>query len=176
LSDALADDHRLVFMNEGRRDEHREQETVTLRASRSGRFDITRSIEALIELDWLGPRVDERGEIEGFRRVVADLELPILDGSATGPIRKSALIDVGIPRVLPDFALVDVGWQSASMAPLFPVFAGQLRITARSLVLDGRYVPPFGRLGLVIDAGILHFVARRTAQAFLARLAARSEG
>ena len=169
-------DHGLVFMNDGTLEDHGEQETVTLRASRSGRFHITRSIEALTELDWLGPRVDERDEIEGLRRVVADLELPILDGSATGPIRKSALIDVGIPRVLPDLVLVDVGWQSASMAPLFPVFAGQLRITARSLVLDGRYVPPFGRLGLVIDAGILHFVARRTAQAFLARLAARFEG
>ena len=129
-----------------------------------------------MELDWLEARVDNGDEIEGLRRVVADLELPILDGSATGPIRKSALIDVGIPRVLPDLVLVDVGWQSASMAPLFPVFAGQLRITARSLVLDGRYAPPFGRLGLVIDAGILHFVARRTAQAFLARFAARFEG
>jgi hypothetical protein len=162
-------------MNEGTLEDHAELETVTLRASRSGRFHITRSIEALTELGWLGPRVDEPDRIEGLRRVVADLELPILDGSGTGPIRKSALIDVGIPQVLPDLVLVDVGWQSASIAPLFPVFAGQLRITTRSLVIDGRYVPPFGRLGLAIDAGILHFVARRTAQAFLARLAARFE-
>jgi hypothetical protein len=62
------------------------------------------------------------------------------------------------------------------MAPLFPVFAGHLRLTESSLVLEGRYAPPFGRLGLLIDERILHFVARRTAQAFLARLAAHIEG
>lgn len=33
-------------------------------------------------------------------------------------------------------------------------------------VRDGRYVPPFGQIGLVIDAALLHVVARRTVQAF----------
>jgi hypothetical protein len=42
-------------------------------------------------------------------------------------------------------------------------------------LLDGLYSPPFGRLGLLIDRHILHVVAQRTAQAFLARLAAHME-
>jgi hypothetical protein len=150
--------------------------TVPLRASRGARIDMTRALDAFTNLDWLGPRVNGPAEREDLRRVSTILDLPISDGSATGPIRKTALIDVGIPAALVGALLVEVGWQSDSMAPLFPVFAGRVRITATSLVLEGRYAPPFGRLGLLIDERILHFVARRTGQAFLARLAAHLEG
>lgn len=162
-------------MNENALSAGEDQATVPLRASRDGTIDISRAIDALTNLGWLGPLVDgpaERGEL---RRVNTDLELPIFDGSATGPIRKATLIDIGNPQSLPGAVLVEVGWRSASLAPLFPVFAGQLRITATSLLLDGRYVPPFGKLGLLIDEGILHLIARRTAHAFLARLAAGFE-
>lgn len=147
--------------------------TVPLRASRGVRIDLSRALEALTDLAWLGVLIDGSPERADLRRVSADLELPVFDGSATGPIRKAALIDMGIPRAVEDALLVEVGWRSASLAPLFPVFAGELRITATGLVLDGHYVPPFGALGLVIDAAILRLVARRTAQAFLARFAAR---
>ena len=68
-----------------------------------------------------------------------------------------------------------IGWQSDSVAPLFPVFAGRLTIRTDLLSLEGDYAPPLGRIGLLIDERILHFVARRTAQAFLARVAARLE-
>jgi hypothetical protein len=151
------------------------QATVPLRASRGARIDMTRVSDALANLEWLGPPVAGSTDRLDLRRVRADLELPIFDGSATGPIRKTALIDLGTPAMLGDALVVEVGWQSDSMAPLFPVFAGHLRLTESSLVLEGRYAPPFGRLGLLIDERILHFVARRTAQAFLARLAARVE-
>jgi len=35
----------------------------------------------------------------------------------------------------------------------------------------GRYAPPFGRFGLLIDQALLHLVATRTAHAFLGRVA-----
>lgn len=150
-------------------------QTVPLRVSRSGHIELSRAIETLGNLDWLGVRIanpPDRGE---FRRISTVLVFPIQDGSATSPIGKTALIDIGRPVVLDDELRVDVGWQSDSLAPLFPVFAGQLRIRSTSLVLNGRYAPPLGRLGLLIDERILHFVARRTAQAFLDRLATKIE-
>ena len=148
--------------------------TIPLRASHSAHLDLVRARAALVDLDWLGP--EQAGAAVGtssLRRVsiAADL-LPIKDGSATAPIRKAALIDIGIPTVVGDAVVVEVSWQSATLAPLFPVFAGRLHILEAGLYLDGRYVPPFGRIGLVIDEGLLGFIARRTAQAFLARLAA----
>jgi hypothetical protein len=149
--------------------------TVPLRVSRHARVELTRAIETLGNLDWLGVRIAAPPNREEFRRISTVLLLPIQDGSATSPIGKTALIDIGQPIVLADELRVDVGWQSDSLAPLFPVFAGQLRISSTSLVLSGRYAPPFGRLGLLIDERILHFVARRTAQSFLDRLTAKIE-
>jgi hypothetical protein len=136
---------------------------------------MSRAIDALTDLDWLGPRVNGPAEREDLRRISTVLELPIFDGSAPGPIRKTALVDIGIPVALAGPLVVQVGWQSDSLSPLFPVFAGQLLITTTILLLDGLYAPPFGRLGLLIDRHVLHVVARRTAQAFLARLAAQIE-
>jgi hypothetical protein len=146
--------------------------TVPLMASHTAHVDLTRAQAALEDLDWL--RSDRSGRAVGpaLRRVSSYLDLPIMDGSATGPIRKAAIIEIGPPRVASDAILAEVSWRSATFAPLFPVFAGRLRVAEIGLFLDGRYVPPFGQLGLVIDENLLRFVARRTAQAFLARLAA----
>jgi hypothetical protein len=151
------------------------QATVPLRVSRAVRIDMTRAIDALSDLDWLGERVSGPAVSEGSRRVHTVLELPIFDGSAPAPIRKSALVDIGIPATRTSPVVVNVGWQSDSLSPLFPVFAGKLLLTPTSLVLDGLYAPPFGRLGLLIDRHVLHVVARRTALAFLDRLAAHFE-
>jgi hypothetical protein len=71
--------------------------------------------------------------------------------------------------------LVEIAWRSASLAPLFPVFAGRLSISANDIVLDGRYAPPFGKLGLLLEQALLHLVARRTASALVARLAKELE-
>jgi len=71
--------------------------------------------------------------------VATNLELPIADGSATGPIRKAALIGVGQPRLADGSVIVDISWRSASFAPLFPVFAGRVEIARDGIVLAGRY-------------------------------------
>ena len=146
--------------------------TVPLRALRSTRIDLARARAALADLDWLQSDRSDRAVGPSLRRVSSYLDLPIMDGSATGPIRKAALIEISSPTAVGDEILAEVSWQSATLAPLFPIFVGQLRVAESGLSLDGRYVPPFGQLGLVIDENLLRFVARRTAYAFLARLAA----
>lgn len=147
---------------------------VRLHAVRATRIDLVGARAAMEDLAWLGRPAEGPPDEPEMRRIVADLELPILDGGGgLRSVRKAALIDVGPARETQDAIVVPVAWQSATHAPLFPVLAGELHIRRDGLVLDGRYVPPFGRVGLVIDGTLLHFVARRTAQAFLARIAAR---
>ncbi len=147
--------------------------TVRLRVARAVQLDLRCAQEALDDLSWLGREIHLPGGNPQSRRVATDLELPILDGSGKRPVRKSALVDLSPANNVDGSLVVDIAWRSASLAPLFPVFAGHLQISATLLALDGRYAPPFGKLGLLIDESLLHLVARRTAQAFLARLAGR---
>jgi len=58
------------------------------------------------------------------------------------------------------------------MTALFPVFAGQLRIKSDRIELDGRYAPPAGSLGHLLDAALLGAVARQTGRWFLRELTA----
>jgi hypothetical protein len=149
--------------------------TVPLHVRRPGSADLHRAILALSDLSWLGRPAYGPPNHPQLRRVATDLDLPIHDGSSTGPVRKAALIDLGAARQVGDRVVVEIAWRSASFAPLFPVFAGQLSISADDIVLDGRYAPPLGTLGLLLDEAILHLVARRTASALVARLAKEFE-
>lgn len=153
-----------------------ETATVPLRVSRPVVADLGVALGILATAGWLGPVADAPADVDGRRRIRAVLALPITDGSGSHPIHKSALIDVGPATIEGDVVIQEIGWQSDSMAPLFPVFAGQLRVTTTGLALNGRYAPPFGRIGLLVDEHVLHFVARRTAQALLDRLASSLGG
>ena len=132
---------------------------------------LEQAILALRDPSWLGRPTDGPPDRRHLRRIAADLELPILDGSSAGPVRKAAFIDLGPARQVGDLVLVEIAWRSASFAPLFPVFAGQLSISVSDIVLEGRYAPPSGKLGLLLDQALLHLVAGRTASALVARLA-----
>lgn len=145
------------------------RDSVALRVTRRAHVVPEVARQAFADLGWLGRPVDAE-LAEGWRQIATDLELPVRDGS--GPaVRKAALLDIGPVREAGDALFIPVAWRSASLMPLFPVFAGQLEITRSGLVLAGRYAPPLGRVGLLIDQGLLNFVATRTAQAFLARVA-----
>jgi hypothetical protein len=147
-------------------------ETLPLISRHAATIELERAERALADLRWLG-QVMPSGDERGTRSVTTDLELPILDGSSPGPIRKSAILEIGPPRRAGEAVVVEIGWRSATLAPLFPVFSGRLVIRRAGLELDGRYAPPFGRLGLLLDRSLLHLVAGRTAAALLARLSTR---
>lgn len=135
-------------------------------------IDYDRARAAFADLEWLGRPVDP-APAAGWRRIATDLELPIRDGSRPA-VRKAAFVDIGPARWWDEPMRIPIAWRSASLSPLFPVFAGHVEIGRRGLTLVGRYAPPFGRFGLLIDQGLLHFVARRTARALLTRVAAVS--
>lgn len=152
-----------------------DQTTVRLWVHRLAPIDLARTVDALRDVSWLGRLTDGVPAHPELRRVAADLELPILDGSSPVPVRKATLIDIGMAHGRGDRVLVEIAWQSASLAPLFPVFAGQLSVSESEIVLDGRYAPPLGAVGLLLDQALLHFVARRTAAALVERMAREFE-
>lgn len=147
--------------------------SVGLRVERQARVDMAVAARAMADLAWLGTVLDAEGGDPTVRRVAADLELPILDSSGPGTVRKSAIVELGPPLHLGSRIVVPVAWRSATLAPLFPVFAGELVIAGTGLTIEGWYAPPFGRVGMLIDATLLGFVARRTTEAFLARIEGR---
>ena len=142
---------------------------VALHVVHNATIDVERARLAFDDPSWLGQAAGG-GPGDGWRRIATDLELPVLDGS--GPaVRKAAIVDIGDVHDTRVGLSVPIAWSSASFTPLFPVFAGHLEIKKTGLILIGRYAPPFGRMGVLIDRALLHFVATRSADALLATVA-----
>ncbi|HEX8939752.1 MAG TPA: hypothetical protein VF763_06275 [Candidatus Limnocylindrales bacterium] len=122
--------------------------------------------------DWLGAPAEPPAGTADIRRFLTDLSLPVRERAPLMVFRKAAFVDLG--PVLPrdgGFELA-VGWRSATLAPLFPVFAGRLVVLPDELRLEGFYAPPGGEVGLVLDRAFLNIAARGTARWFLSHVTA----
>jgi hypothetical protein len=140
--------------------------------------------QALVDGAWLGVPVtpgETAGRVEdagvatpapSTRRFLTDLSLPVRDRSPRLTFRKAAYVDLGEVRETPDGCEVDISWQSSSLAPLFPVFAGRIKLTRTEIALEGYYAPPGGEVGAVLDRAFLNIAARGTARWFLEQIAA----
>jgi hypothetical protein len=118
---------------------------------------------------WLGAQVQSTRP--GSRRFLTDLSLPIREHAPSLTFKKAAFVDLGDVRETPSGCEIDIGWQSSSLAPLFPVFAGRLTLTPTDLRLEGFYAPPGGEIGAALDRAFLNIAARGTARWFLERAA-----
>ena len=155
--------------------------TVHLRLSRPAHIDLESARHRFDAAAWLGFEIglDDRRPPNGtptpddqrIRRYETDLGLPLRPGSQRTIFRKAAVVDLGAPQTTANGLHVPIAWQSATMAPLFPVFAGALEVLPDELVLDGWYAPPGGSAGLVVDRAFLNVAARGTARWFLDRIA-----
>lgn len=125
------------------------------------------------ELPWLGERVAERPDDanDPGRRFQIDLGIATRSNGERPVFRKAAYVDLGPVQPTSDGWCVQIAWQAATLAPLFPVFGGTLTRTGDSLVLDGEYAPPGGELGIAVDRALLNIAARRTAVSLLRRIA-----
>jgi hypothetical protein len=125
------------------------------------------------DADWLGQRVRE--DASDVRRFSCDLELRVgPDRRAT--FRKSAIVGLGAPRRDHDAWVVPIEWRAGTLAPLFPVFVGDLRLSVDRIELDGRYAPPGGSIGYALDRALLHIAARGTGRWFLQKVVAALDG
>ena len=118
---------------------------------------------------WLGDRAPS--ERPNVRRFYCDLELHA-GGVERAIFRKSAIVGFGEPKHDDAGWLVPIEWHAATLAPLFPVFAGHLRVRADRIELDGSYAPPGGKVGHALDAALLGIAARATARWFVHKLGA----
>lgn len=154
--------------------------TVHLRLSRPASIDLESARQRLDAAAWLGFEIGldgrplsgtPRQDAPNTRRYETDLGLPLRPGSQRTIFRKAAVVDLGAPQTSGNGLRVPIAWRSATMAPLFPVFAGALEVLPGELVLDGWYAPPGGSAGLVVDRAFLNLAARGTARWFLDRIA-----
>jgi hypothetical protein len=144
---------------------------VALQVSHEAEIDLARvpAVFGAEAAEWLGQATGR--DAAGFDTYLCDLELRVSPERRTA-FKKSAIVSVGVPRQVGSSWIVPIEWRAATMAPLFPVFAGRLEITAAEVTLDGHYAPPFGLVGYVMDRGVLGIVGRGTARWFLAKAAA----
>jgi hypothetical protein len=117
---------------------------------------------------WLGELTSEPGSLP--RSFLCDLELHA-GRSERVLFRKAAIVSFGLPTRDDDGWVMDVEWRAATLTPLFPVFAGRLHIEPARIVLDGRYAPPGGSIGYLLDTTLLGAAARQTGHWFLRKLA-----
>lgn len=146
---------------------------IPLRATQRAAVQLDRAGEALrgAELDWLGAPWPVATTESGRRTYRCDLRLPVHAVGHEIAFHKAALVDLGPIRHEDGRLLADISWRSATLAPLFPVFAGQLVVTADRIALDGWYAPPGGRVGVALDRMLLGVAARRMAAWFLGLVA-----
>lgn len=147
---------------------------VALHVALPARIDLDRVAVAFgSDTDWLGEPLPSA--TSGARLFACDLELSVLpDRRAT--FRKSAVVGLGEPVRDRSGWTVPIEWRAATHAPLFPVFAGYLRLTARRLELEGQYLPPGGTVGYVLDRLLLRVAANGTGRWFLQKVIAAVGG
>ncbi len=141
-----------------------------LHVTRLLRADPAGLCRALSEPGWLGRILDDPGPKPGRRRVETDLTFALSDDPRTLTFRKAALVELEAVAEPDGTCSGIVEWRAATLAPLFPLFAGTVRVHEGGLVLEGGYAPPGGGVGLLVDRAILHHFAERTAIWFLDRL------
>jgi Rrf2 family protein len=89
---------------------------------------------------------------------------------------KVVAVDFATPRGIDDDLVIPVSWEATGPTGLFPRFKGELHVSAvdpdrTELSLSGRYRPPLGRAGHVLDEAVLARVAHATIRSLLRRMA-----
>jgi hypothetical protein len=147
-------------------------DVATLRVHRAGPLDVARLCPLLADSAWLGQVVLVDRLPPGTTRHLTDLVLPLPPDGRLLSLHKAAFVDLGPVVMRPDGGCdVELAWRSASLAPLFPVFAGHLSARSSGLTIEGHYAPPGGFVGRTADRMLLHTAARGTARWFLGHLA-----
>ena len=89
---------------------------------------------------------------------------------------KIVAVHLGEPEGTDEALVIPLTWEATGPTGLFPHLEGELRLSAvdperAELALFGRYRPPLGRAGQVLDETLLTHVARATVRAFLRQVA-----
>jgi hypothetical protein len=102
-------------------------------------------------------------------------------GSEGRRIERRVRIELGPPVRMPGTTMLPLRWETVDGRATLPVLEADLELARLGpsrcqLALNGRYTPPLGRLGSVLDKAMLHRVAEATAWDFVDRVGRRLEG
>jgi Rrf2 family protein len=117
--------------------------------------------------------------------LASHVEAASADGEATrvrvgpgGPawLGKIVAVHLGEPEGTDEALVIPLTWEATGPTGLFPRLEGELRLSAldperAELALSGRYRPPLGRAGQILDETLLTHIAGATVRSFLRRVA-----
>ena len=94
---------------------------------------------------------------------------------------KIVAVHLGEPEGADEALVIPLTWEATGPTGLFPRLEAELRLSAldperAELALSGRYRPPLGRAGRVLDETLLTHVAGATVRSFLRRVARGPQG
>lgn len=119
--------------------------------------------------NWLAPHL-EAARADGEELIVR------VGPGGPGWFAKTVSVHLGDAITGQDATIIPLAWEATGPSGLFPRLEGQLRVrevdTERTEVnFTGRYRPPLGRAGQVLDDVVLARVARATIRSLLGRVA-----
>jgi len=118
---------------------------------------------------WLVPHL-EAAHAEGEEILIR------IGPGGPGWLGKVVAVHLGNIETTEEGLVVPVSWEATGPSGLFPRFEGALRVSTidplrSSIDLSGRYRPPLGRAGQVLDEALLGSVAHATMRSLLRRIA-----
>lgn len=127
---------------------------------------------------WLRQAVDEAGRTG--RAAVATLEADLGRGGTAVHVAARAQVEVGDAHHVRSRIVIPLTWQAARAAAWFPVMDAILELHPAGrgrtrVVFWGRYDPPLGRIGDILDRLVAHGIADATVDHLLEAIATRAE-
>lgn len=127
-------------------------------------------VGALRDAGWLEEAVLDAGR--AGRAADATMRAELGRGSVKIGVGARARLEVGEPISLHDRTVVPLTWEAVGFPGLFPVMDAVVEVRPRGrtgshVLFWGRYDPPLGRLGELVDRTIAHEVAEATVEHLL---------
>lgn len=115
------------------------------------------------------PGIADGAEMRG-ERLLVDVGFPAAGRDRR--VAKSVEIELGPAYRIPSKAVLPLTWKATGAEGLFPVLEADVELAAlgaerTQLSISGRYRPPLGAVGRVLDRALLHRVAEATLKDFL---------
>lgn len=172
LADVLGRDEAIRAGTYTVPDDHHRHHELTVEVSDSVQVELAARVVATrlrAENSWLVPHVDA-AHSEQERVLVR------IGPGGPGWLGKIVAVDFATPRGTDEDLVIAVSWEATGPSGLFPRFKGELHVAAldpdrSELRLSGRYRPPLGRAGQVLDEALLARVAHATIRSLLRRMA-----
>lgn len=128
--------------------------------------------------DWLEEAAQAAGH--GGEAVTTRMRSELSRGAPHVTVSKRVELEIGVVNRVRGRFVVPLTWQAAGFAGLFPVMNAIMEVhpagrDGSRLVFWGRYDPPLGRMGDLIDRFIAHKAAESSVGALLSAIAIRAE-